>query len=161
MPQEATKALFERAKAAGATTVINPAPAKPFIAGLQELVDVLIVNETELAIFSGMPVDDITPEALEGPMREMRVRDDQIIVVTLGGAGVVYLDGEERVHVPGRKVKAIDTTGAGDAFNGGLAYALSKNKSIKECLNIANQVAGLSTLKLGAGNSMPLLTDLK
>ena len=57
--------------------------------------------------------------------------------------------------------KVEDTTGAGDAFNGGLAYALSKNKSIKECLNIANQVAGLSTLKLGAGNSMPLLTDLK
>ena len=61
--------------------------------------------------------------------------------------------------LPFKKVE--DSTGSGDAFNGGLAYALSKNKSIKECLNIANQVAGLSTLKLGAGNSMPLLTDLK
>ena len=53
--------------------------------------------------------------------------------------------------------KVIDTTGAGDAFNGGFAYALSQNKSIKNALNFANQVAGLSTLKLGAGNSMPTI----
>jgi ribokinase len=57
-------------------------------------------------------------------------------------------------------VKAIDTTGAGDAFNGGLAFALSQNKSIKKALNLANQVAGLSTTKLGAGNSMPTLSNL-
>ena len=59
-----------------------------------------------------------------------------------------------------KSIKAVDTTGAGDAFNGGLAYALSQNKSIKDSLNLANQVAGLSTLKLGAGNAMPYLKDL-
>ena len=58
-------------------------------------------------------------------------------------------------------MKAIDTTGAGDAFNGGLAYGLSKEKSIEECLELANKVAGLSTTKLGAGDSMPFYDELK
>ena len=57
-------------------------------------------------------------------------------------------------------VKAVDTTGAGDAFNGGLAYALSQNKPIEECLEIANRVGGLSTLKQGAGDAMPYKKDL-
>ena len=54
----------------------------------------------------------------------------------------------------------MDTTGAGDAFNGGLAFGLSKGKSIKECLELANKVAGISTTKLGAGNAMPYLADI-
>ena len=66
----------------------------------------------------------------------------------------------EDIYLKATSVKAIDTTGAGDAFNGGLAYALSQNKSIKDSLNLANQIAGLSTLKLGAGDAMPLLSDL-
>ncbi|MCA9881819.1 MAG: ribokinase [Anaerolineae bacterium] len=160
VPQEATKALFQRAKAAGATTVINPAPAKPFIEGLQELVDVLIVNETELAIFSGMAVNEITPEALEGPMRQMRVRDDQIIVVTLGSAGVVYLDGDERVYVPGRKVAAVDTTGAGDCFTGSLATALSEGMPLEQAVHFANVAASLSVQKIGASASMPYRADV-
>ncbi len=57
-------------------------------------------------------------------------------------------------------MKAIDTTGAGDAFNGALAFSLSKQKPIKECLELANKVAGISTLKLGAGDAMPFIRDL-
>ena len=59
-----------------------------------------------------------------------------------------------------QKVKAIDTTGAGDAFNGSFSLALSQGKKIKECLDLANKVAGLSTTKLGAGDSMPILSDI-
>ena len=58
-------------------------------------------------------------------------------------------------------MKAVDTTGAGDAFNGGLAFSLSKGKTIKECLETANEVAGFSTTKLGAGNAMPFQNDIK
>ena len=58
-------------------------------------------------------------------------------------------------------MKAIDTTGAGDAFNGGLAFCLSQEKPIKECLELANKVAGISTTKLGAGDSMPFIQDIK
>ena len=58
------------------------------------------------------------------------------------------------------RVKAIDTTGAGDAFNGGFSFALLKGKKIKDCLKLANKIAGLSTTKLGAGDSMPTLKEL-
>ena len=82
------------------------------------------------------------------------------MIITLGEKGLFYSDGNEDIYLKAIPVKAIDTTGAGDAFNGGLAFALSQNKSIKNALNLANQVAGLSTTKLGAGNSMPLLSNL-
>ena len=88
-------------------------------------------------------------------MRQMRVRDDQIIVVTLGGAGVVYLDGEERVHIPGRVVKAVDTTGAGDCFTGALATALSEQMPLAQAVHFANTAASLSVQKIGASASMP------
>ena len=82
------------------------------------------------------------------------------VIITLGEKGLFYSDGNEDIYLKAKSIKAVDTTGAGDAFNGGLAYALSQNKSIKDALYLANQVAGLSTLKLGAGNSMPTLKDL-
>jgi len=79
----------------------------------------------------------------------------------LGKKGLFYTDGKEDIYIKALSLnKVLDTTGAGDAFNGGLAFALSENKSIKEALNLANQVAGLSTLKLGAGNAMPTLKEL-
>ena len=71
-----------------------------------------------------------------------------------------YFDGKEEVYLKAEPVKAIDTTGAGDAFNGGLAFGLSLQKPIRECLELANKVAGISTTKLGAGDSMPFLKDI-
>ena len=71
-----------------------------------------------------------------------------------------YSDGKEEIYLKANAVKAIDTTGAGDAFNGGLAFGLLKKKPIKDCLELANKVAGLSTTKLGAGDAMPFFTDL-
>ena len=74
--------------------------------------------------------------------------------------GLFYSDGKEEIYLQATPVKAIDTTGAGDAFNGGLAFGLSKEKPIKECLELANKVAGISTTKLGAGDAMPFIKDL-
>ena len=82
------------------------------------------------------------------------------IIITLGEKGLFYSDGKEEIYLKASNVKAIDTTGAGDAFNGALAYSLSVNKTISESLSFANKVAGLSTLKMGAGDAMPFLKDL-
>ena len=70
-------------------------------------------------------------------------------------------DGKKEIYLTACSVKAVDTTGAGDAFNGGLAFGLSKGKPIKECLELANKVAGISTTKLGAGDAMPFANDIK
>ena len=82
------------------------------------------------------------------------------IIITLGEKGLFYSDGKEEIYLKATSIKAIDTTGAGDAFNGGLAFGLSKEKPIKDCLELANKVAGLSTTKLGAGDAMPYYDDL-
>ena len=71
-----------------------------------------------------------------------------------------YSDGKEEVYLKASQVKVVDTTGAGDAFNGGLAFGLSKEKSIIECLELANKVAGISTTKLGAGDAMPYYNEI-
>ena len=71
-----------------------------------------------------------------------------------------YSDGKEEICLKAHKVKAIDTTGAGDAFNGGLAFSLFNQKPIRECLEFANKIAGISTTKLGAAASMPFTKDL-
>ena len=83
------------------------------------------------------------------------------VIITLGEKGLFYSDGKEEIYLKANDVKAIDTTGAGDAFNGGLAFSLSKEKPIKECLELANKVAGISTTKLGAGDAMPFIQNIK
>ena len=82
------------------------------------------------------------------------------VIITLGEKGLFYSDGKEEIYLKASADKAVDTTGAGDAFNGGFAFALLKGKKIKECLEIANKVAGFSTTRLGAGDSMPTLKDI-
>ena len=82
------------------------------------------------------------------------------VIITLGEKGLFYSDGEKNIYLKACSVNAVDTTGAGDAFNGGLAYGLSKEKPIEDCLELANKVAGLSTTKLGAGEAMPFYDDL-
>ena len=83
------------------------------------------------------------------------------VIITLGDKGLFYSDGKDDIYLKATSVKAIDTTGAGDAFNGGLAFGLLKEKTIKETLVLANTVAGVSTTKIGAGDSMPFINELK
>lgn len=152
IPQETILALFKRAKEAGARTVLNPAPAAPFIDGLAAYVDVLIVNETELAFFAGV---DLSETDLTEQMRSLRAHDKQVVIVTLGGDGAVYLDGEQIVKVAGRAVKAVDTTGAGDCFVGALVTGLWEGKALADAVAFANLAASLSVQRIGASASMP------
>ena len=82
------------------------------------------------------------------------------MIITLGEKGLFFSDGKEEISIKATSDKAIDTTGAGDAFNGALAFGLSQKKSIRSCLELANKVAGLSTTKLGAGDGMPFIKDI-
>ena len=82
------------------------------------------------------------------------------VIITLGEKGLFFSDGKEEIYLNASPVKAIDTTGAGDAFNGSFSFALLKGEPMKECLKFANKAAGLSTTKLGAGDGMPFLKDL-
>jgi ribokinase len=155
IPQETILAVFQRARAVGAHTILNPAPAQPMLDGLLRLVDYLVLNETELAFFVGSSSISASSNQIEAYARQLQATPTQSVIVTLGAKGAMCLNGQEFLHVPGREVKAVDTTGAGDCFVGALAAALAEGRDIRTALNFANVAASLSVQKVGASASLP------
>jgi ribokinase len=158
VPKDVTLHCLKAAKENNVITILNPAPATEISKEFFSNVDYFTPNENEAEFYTGVKISD-EKEAKEASIKLLNLGLKKIII-TLGEKGLFYTDGDEDIYLKSRSVKTIDTTGAGDAFNGGLAFALSKGKSIKDALNLANKVAGLSTTKLGAGNAMPTLKDL-
>ena len=158
IPKEVTLHSLKTAKENKVLTILNPAPASEISKEFFNNIDYFTPNETEAEFYTGIKITN-EKEVKEASIKLLNLGLKKVII-TLGEKGLFYSDGNEDIYLKAIPVKAIDTTGAGDAFNGGLAFALSQNKSIKNALNLANEVAGLSTTKLGAGNSMPLLSNL-
>ena len=158
IPKDVILHSLKIAKENSVLTILNPAPASEISKEFFNYIDYFTPNETEAEFYTGIKITN-EKDAKEASVKLLNL-GLQKVVITLGEKGLFYSDGKEEVYLKATSVKAIDTTGAGDAFNGGLAFALSQNKSIKDSLNLANQVAGLSTLKIGAGNAMPTLKDL-
>ena len=155
-------AFFERARAAGATTMLNPAPAIEFDTGLLDLVDVLVLNETELGFLARTELGDSDDHArFTEAARSLRVARDKIICVTLGKRGVLALVDGEPLIVAGRAVTAVDTTGAGDCFVGALAARLAAGKSFADALTYANAAASISVQRMGAAPSMPTAAEVE
>ncbi|WP_315737187.1 ribokinase [Bradyrhizobium sp. SZCCHNR1093] len=162
IPQATIAAFFQRAKAAGATTILNPAPASAFDSTLFALVDVLVLNETELSFLAGIELGDApTPQQVNEAVRALEPRDDQTVCVTLGARGAVAVSGAEARLVEGRAVKAVDTTGAGDCFVGALAARLSQGAAIADAIGYANIAASISVQRMGAGPSMPTAEEVR
>jgi len=136
------------------TTILNPAPAFPLSDDLLRLVDILTPNETEAAMLSGLPVT--TPEEAERAADALIARGAGAVVITMGAAGALLRKDGRSVTV--RAVNAgpvVDTTGAGDSFNGAIAVALSEGKTLEEAIGFACAVAGLKVTRAGAGAGMP------
>ncbi|WP_425998662.1 ribokinase [Caulobacter sp. DWR1-3-2b1] len=154
-PAQAIEALFRAGAAKGALRILNAAPALPQGAALFPLTDILILNQTELATYAKLDEEPVRLEEVSRASRKLMSRPDQVVIVTLGAAGVACIRRDEAFLIEGRKVKAIDTTGAGDCFCGALAAALSTNMDLREAVEMANAAAALSVQKSGAAPSMP------
>jgi ribokinase len=156
IPLPAISAFFTRARAAGATTILNPAPAIEFSRELFDLVDILILNETELGFLARTELHNTDDHArfLEAA-RSLPIGRDKIVCVTLGKRGVLALVHDESLLVTGRAVEAIDTTGAGDCFVGAVAAQLAGGRSIGDALAYANAAASICVQRIGAAPSMP------
>jgi ribokinase len=156
IPLPAISAFFTRARAAGATTILNPAPAIEFGRDLLDLVDILILNETELGFLARTELHDTDDHArfLEAA-RSLPIGRDKIVCVTLGKRGVLALVHDVPLLVEGRAVEAIDTTGAGDCFVGAVAAQLAGGRSIGDALAYANAAASICVQRIGAAPSMP------
>ena len=159
VPKDVTLHCLKTAKENGCTTILNPAPASEISNEFYNNIDFFTPNETEAEFYTGIKITN-DQEAKQAADKLINLGIKKVII-TLGEKGLFYSDGKEEIYLKAEAVKAIDTTGAGDAFNGGLAYGLSKEKPIKECLKLANKVAGISTTKLGAGDAMPFSSDIK
>ena len=155
IPQPTIKHLFHKAKQAQAKTILTPAPATPFIDGLLELVDYLILNETELAFFCNQDQINQDPEAIAANAQQLRHHDEQTIIVTLGAKGAIAVHGDTMLQIEGIAVKAVDTTGAGDCFAGAFAVAVAEGMSLQDAVSFANTAASISVQHLGASTSMP------
>src|SRR4051794_9837572 len=161
IPLPTIAAFFRRARAAGATTLLNPAPAQTMSGELLALVDILVLNETELGLLAGVALSDSDEAArILDVARKLQAREDQTICVTLGKRGVLALAGREEISEQGRVVKAVDTTGAGDCFVGALAAQLADGVDLRPALAFANAAASISVQRMGAGPSMPTAAEV-
>jgi ribokinase len=161
IPVPAIVAFFQHARAAGAMTILNPAPAHAFDAELLRLVDILVLNETELALLARCELRDTDDLArFVDAAQSLRVEPAQAICVTLGRRGAAAMVGGEMVTVAGRSVKAVDTTGAGDCFVGALAARLAQGATLHDALGYANAAASISVQRMGAAPSMPTATEV-
>jgi ribokinase len=160
-PPSASEAIFRRARDAGATTVLNLAPARRGVDDLLALADVVVLNEVELgaAASGGAPSGARERAALAGAQRLKRT-PQQTVVVTLGAAGAVAAGPHGDVAVPGWQVEAVDTTGAGDCFAGYLAATLERGAQIAQALRVANRAASLAVQRSGAAASMPRAAEV-
>lgn len=130
-------------------TILNPAPIQTLKEDTLEKLDYLTPNEHEFEILYGSKREE-----------EMLKKHKNKLIITKGSEGVSFSDGDKVINVPSNKVEVVDTTGAGDTFNGSFAYSLVKGMSIKESIEFANKAAAISVTKFGAQGGMPTLKEV-
>ncbi|MFN8472429.1 MAG: ribokinase [Anaerolineae bacterium] len=158
VPIETVLEAFRIARAAGARTVLNTAPAAPIPHELIALSDIVSPNEPEVELLTGMPVgtlDEVTAAA-----QHLLAQGARTVVVTLGKRGALVVEEGKVQHVPATPVQAVDTTGAGDAFIGALAVFLGEGRSLSQAVEWANIVAGVSVTRRGTQASFPHRSEI-
>lgn len=149
---------LQTAKKYGLTTILNPAPAQKLGDELLQLVDIITPNETETHILVGiMPEDEASTLNAANSLLE-KINDS--VIITLGSKGAFYLskNGHSGI-IPANKVEAVDTTAAGDVFNGYLASALISGRTLPEAIVLANKAAAISVTRKGAQPSIPKIME--
>jgi ribokinase len=157
-PLESVRAAVRAASDAGARVILNPAPARDLPDELLVLVSVLTPNEAEAARLAGVPVGE--EHGLEAAATALLRRGVGAVVITLGAAGAYVATTERRETIPGYRVQARDTTGAGDVFNGALAVALADQMPLGEAVRFANAAAAISVTRDGAQPAAPRRAEI-
>lgn len=158
-PAVVARAL-EIARRAGVTTILNPAPALPLAAEVYACCDYLTPNESEAARLVGFPVSTVADAARAADV--LLARGARNVIVTLGARGAVAMNGKVSEHVAAFAAGvAVDTTGAGDAFNGALAVGLSEGMDLVVATRFGCAAGGLSVTKAGTSASMPVRAEVE
>ena len=152
-PLKTVEAAAKLAATAGARVILNPAPARSLPDDLLRRVYLLTPNESEAEMLTGMTVNSEAAAAKAADA--LLARGVQHVIITLGARGAFVAGRQDRGLVKGYKVKPVDTTGAGDVFNGTLAVALAEGKSLLDAARFASAAAAISVTRLGAQTSAP------
>lgn len=158
-PMDAALRALAIARAGGARTILNPAPAAALPAGTLALCDYVTPNESEAEALTGLPVR--TVDEAVAAARALRAAGAGAAIITLGEKGALYHDGVATVHVPAISAGAVvETTGAGDAFNGGFAAALAAGTEPVAAVRFGAAAAGISVTRPGTAPSMPARAEI-
>ena len=160
-PKDVTLYALKEAKSQNCITILNPAPSSEIPDDYFQYIDFFTPNETEASFYFNKPVKNEDDCKVAGNFfLEKGVKN---ILITLGEKGCYFKNSNEEFLMPASKLNkpVVDTTGAGDAFNGALSVALSQNKTYKQSIEFANLVAGISVTREGAANSMPTKKEIE
>lgn len=159
-PQDVTAKSFELAKQHGVTTILNPAPAKEILPELLAVTDVVVPNESESEVLTGIKVDG--EEAMLETAEYFKKMGVKNLLITLGSRGVFYCTPAGHGMVPAFKVQAVDTTAAGDTFIGALASQLDTDlANVADALIYAQRASSLTVQKMGAMPSIPMEEEVR
>jgi len=153
IPVAAAEAALLRGRGCGAMTILNPAPVRPLPSSVLQIVDVLTPNEVEARVLTGRSPD--APSEPEAVARELIRTGIKQVVMTLGEKGALIVGASSSTHIPAVRVSALDTTGAGDAFNAGLAVALASGANLEAAVQFAVATGALAVTKGGVIPSLP------
>ena len=158
-PIPAAHHALQIARSAGVTTILNPAPAAPLSDDILALCDYITPNETEAEALTGLPVTTIAQA--EAAADALLAKGVGTVIITLGSNGALYRDRTRSVHVPVISAgPVVETTGAGDAFNGGFAVALSEGQNVTDAVRFGCATAGISVTRAGTAPSMPSRAEI-
>jgi len=160
VPDATVGHALKRGRELGKTVLLNPAPAsRPLPADWYACVDYLIPNESEAAMLTGLAVDSL--ETAEAAAGQLIAAGAGKVIVTLGAQGLLFANGSSFEHFPAPRVKAVDTTAAGDTFVGGFAAALAGGKNEVEAIRFGQVAAALSVTRAGAQPSIPTVQEVQ
>jgi len=158
IPEETIKYVIDLANSKGIPVLWNFAPARGFDLSYIPKVNILVLNEVEAGFLAQMTVEN-EPGA-EKAANILIDKGVEKVIITLGSQGAFVMTKEEKVRVPAYKVKAVDTTAAGDTFCGSYAVATVEGKSLKQCLQFASAAAAISVTRMGAQPSAPTRVEI-
>ena len=159
IPIETVEYIVELCYENDKTVILNPAPATNLTDDLLSKVSIIIPNETEAGLLTGIKVTDLV--SAESAAINLLKKGIPVVIVTLGSKGALLCKLNETQYIPSPLVEAIDSTGAGDVFCGALAMSLSKGFELTHAIRLANKAASISVTRMGAQASIPYINEIE